>query len=214
MDESGKLNRGCNKHHRSPTARFHFLFLLFPMFPLLTTATYILSPELLSRYRVSTACKRDPPLYLSPFWSITDLDPFPQANRNSFRERMLSFFFFFLDISFFSVSHSSIIPHPLKSRLKRIEPCSKKTRMRRRFQPNRPIPRKKRFHDPKRYYINRQSSSFSFLDSYWQVFKIFSLKIDSNLVRFRLCNTRLANMFLFNGLVVFSRVIIKNRALY
>lgn len=67
---------------------------------------------------------------------------------------------------------------------------------------------------PKRYYINRQSSSLSFPDSHWQVFKIFSLKIDSNLVRFRLCNTRLANMFLFNSLVVFSRVIIKNRALY
>lgn len=189
MDESGKLNRGCNKHHRSPTARFHFLFLLFPMFPLLTTATYILSPELLSRYRVSTACKRDPPLYLSPFWSITDLDPFPQANRNSFRERMLSFFFFFLDISFFSVSHSSIIPHPLKSRLKRIEPCSDAAT----------IPAESANSEekaiPKRYYINRQSSSLSFPDSHWQVFKIFSLKIDSNLVRFRLCNTRLANMF-------------------
>lgn len=113
MDESGKLNRGCNKHHRSPTARFHFLFLLFPMFPLLTTATYILSPELLSRYRVSTACKRDPPLYLSPFWSITDLDPFPQANRNSFRERMLSFFFFFLIYLSFPSRIRPLFPIPL-----------------------------------------------------------------------------------------------------
>lgn len=111
MDESGKLNRGCNKHHRSPTARFHFLFLLFRYSVSAANNRYQYPFPATARpcFEAVTACKRDPPVYLSPLWSITNLDPFLEGNGNSYL-----FFFFFFWYIFFFISYSSIIPHLLQ----------------------------------------------------------------------------------------------------
>lgn len=111
MDESGKLNRGCNKHHRSPTARFHFLFLLFRYSVSAANNRYQYPFPATARpcFEAVTACKRDPPVYLSPLWSITNLDPFLEGNGNSYL-----FFFFFFWYIFFFISYSSIIPYLLQ----------------------------------------------------------------------------------------------------
>lgn len=124
MDESGKLNRGCNKHHRSPTARFHFLFLLFRYSVSAANNRYQYPFPATARpcFEAVTACKRDPPVYLSPLWSITNLDPFLEGNGNSY----LFCFFSSFDISSFLSRIRPLFPISFKSRLNRIEPCSKK----------------------------------------------------------------------------------------
>ena len=111
MDESGKLNRGCNKHHRSPTARFHFLFLLF-RYPVSAANNRYQYP--FPRTVIALQLANEIHRYLSPFWSITNLDPFPGGN--SFRERMRFYLFSFW--IYLSVWYSSIIrPRSFKSRI-------------------------------------------------------------------------------------------------